>query len=184
MGQKLKVNKKAVEYVRPQRGTFTLNAFPDREFHFRKITVDDDAWVSQTFGKGIGELLHQGKAETAELCRLYFHFLDDEDKLLFPPERRTVVDYEQGGEKEELINGPKKFMQSIDGGSLTELLMISQAFVKTLIASRPISDLPDDLKKSLQAGIEKAKAENAQANPPAAGKATDEVEAKLGPTAP
>ena len=42
-----------------------------------------------------------------------------------------------------------KFMRAIDGGSMTEMTLIALAFAKTLFASRPISDLPEDVKKKV-----------------------------------
>lgn len=148
--EKKKVNKKSLEYVRPELGEFNLKAFPGHTFKFKKITVDDEAWVQDTFGVTAWSIVAQKKAQLSDVCRLYFRFLDDESKKLFPPEEVEELDYETGETKKFLLNGPKKFMRSIDGGALAEVLMIGQAFIKTLLSCRPISDLPEEVKKSLQ----------------------------------
>jgi hypothetical protein len=165
MADKKKPSKASLEYVRPEPGTFNLVAFEGVEFRFRKITIDDEAWAKEHFGKTIWEIINESSVEAAQVCRLYFHFLEDGFKALFPPERVEVVDYENGGKKEELLNGPKKFMRAIDGGSLTELTLIALAFAKTVFASRPISDLPEDVKKKV---MELVKSQKPAAKEPAA----------------
>ncbi len=159
--EKKKVNKKSIEYVRPEPGSFDLKAFPGHVFKFKKIVIDDEAWVMETFGKPTWEVINSKEAMASDLCRLYFHFLEDQDKAKFPPEQVEEMNYETGVKGMNLINGPKKFMRAIDGGSLTEMMLIAHAFLKTLIASRPISDLPDDLKKSVLGIIEKGKKKTA-----------------------
>jgi hypothetical protein len=144
-----KLNKKSLEYVRPDTGRFELNTFPGVEFRFRKISIDDEAWAVETFGKSPWEIITGKSAQAADLCRLYFHFLTDDGKQRFIPVRKKEMDYETGEEKDVVISGPRLFMQSIDGGSLTEMVLISRAFVQTVVASRPISELPDDVKKSV-----------------------------------
>lgn len=162
-----KVNKKALEYVRPAFGSFNLKAFPGFEFKFKKISIDDESWVKQNMGRHSWEIINSDKAEAAELCRLYFHFLENEGKTKFPPETIEEMDYETGEKKSVLLNGPKKFMQSIDGGSLTEMLLIAQAFLMTMVASRPMSDLPEDLKKTVLESIKRRtpKEKEPEANP-------------------
>lgn len=164
MSQK-KVSKKSLEYVRPELGTFTLVAFPGVVFRFRKLSIDDESWCLQTFGSDPWTFINRQKAQAAELCRMYFHFLDDESKSHFKPEREKKMDYDTGEEKEELITGYRQFMRKIDGGSLTEMLLIASAFAKTLIASRPISDLPEELKKSLEQATKKANEKAQEVSP-------------------
>ncbi len=159
MSEKKKINKKSIEYVRPEPGSFNLAAFPGVEFKFKKIFLDDEAWVIDTFGKNIWEIINNKQVHAADLCRMYFRFLEDASKVHFKPEEIETLDYETNEVKKELVNGPKKFMRSIDGGSVTELILIAQAFLKTLIASRPISDLPEDVKKNVMEAIAEAKAQ-------------------------
>jgi len=149
MSEKKKSPKKSLEYARPEPGTFELRAFPGVVFRFRKITIDDEAWCIDTLGGAIGDIIRREKERAGVLCRLYFHCLTDEGKRHFLPEKRVEVDYENGGEKEVVVSGPRLFMQAIDGGSVTEIIMIARAFLKTIAASRPIDDLPEDLKKSV-----------------------------------
>lgn len=152
--EKKRVNKKSLDYVRPQPGKFTLEAFPNVEFKFRKMTIDDDAWAEATFGMNPYAMISQKTANTEDLCRLYFHFLDAESKTHFKPITEKEPDYEKGGEKETLIPGHRRFMKSI-GAGLVEVFMIANAFGETLLSSRPISDLPEELKKNLMAQVEK-----------------------------
>lgn len=156
MSEKKRVPKKtSLEYTRPTPGTFTLETFPGVTFRFRKITIDDEAWVSEHFeGRSPWAIMTAPKAQAAELCRLYFHFLEDRSKEHFVPETKKERDYETGEEREVVVSGPRLFMQSIDGGNLTEMTLISHAFTKTILASRPISALPEEVKKSLQKWID------------------------------
>jgi hypothetical protein len=144
-----KASKKSLTYVRPQPGTFTLEAFPGIEFRFRKVTVDDEAWCEETLGKTPWAVLLQKKEQSAVLCRMLFHFLHEDDKGHFTPIEEEKLDYDTGKTEVRLVAGYKRFMRSIDGGSPTEIILITQAFTKTLLASKPIDTLPDDLKKSL-----------------------------------
>jgi hypothetical protein len=163
MSEKKKVSKKSLEYVRPQFGSFDLRAFPSVEFKFKKISIDDEMLVKEKFGQHSWEIVSKGTAEASELCRLYFLFLTDESKAYFKPEEIEELDYETNETKKVLINGPKKFMRSIDGGNMTEMLLIADAFVKTLIASRPMSDLPEEIKKNILEAAEKMKDKNLKA---------------------
>lgn len=160
-----KPSKKSAAYARPQPGTFGLLAFPGVEFEFRKIMVDDEAWAEEQFGVGVYEFASQTRNQVKDLCRLYFHFLKPESQALFKPEEMESTDPETGAVKKELVTGSVKLMRSIQGGSLTELLMMSHAFAKTLAASRPMSELPEDLKKSLEELVLKAKEKAPEANP-------------------
>jgi hypothetical protein len=151
-----KISKKSLSYVRPVPGSFELEKFPGHEFRFRKITLDDEAWCVEKLGASPFEIMSRDKVQASELCRLYFHFLVDSDKERFFPIEEEVTDYDTGEKKKEVVAGWKRFMRSIDGGSITEMLLIARAFAATIFASRPITDLPDELKKSLLNLVEKA----------------------------
>lgn len=161
--KKKKINKKAIEYVRPEPGIFDLKAFPGIEFKFRKIWIDDEAWINQTFNKNVWEMMNNSAASSADLCRMYFNFLTDESKLHFPPEKVEELNYETGEKEQVLLNGPKKFMRSIDGGSMVEITLIAQAFLKTLLASRPLDDLPEEIKKNILTRYQDTKKEKKKA---------------------
>lgn len=148
-----RVSKKSLEYIRPQPGTFTLESFPGHEFRFRKISIDDEAWCVEKLGVPIHELVSREKVQAADLCRLYFHLLVEDDKKLFFPVEEDVTDYDTGEKKKETIAGSRLFMRAVSGG--VELILIGDAFLKTFFSSRPITDLPDDLKKTLLALVEK-----------------------------
>jgi hypothetical protein len=154
MSAKKPAPKKALAYTRPQPGTFTLNKFPGVDFRFRMISIDDEAWCLENLGNTPGTIISSKTATSAELCRLYFHFLEDDCKARFIPEEAESINYDTGKKETVVVPGYRLFMKSIDGGSLTEILLIARAFLKTLLASRPISDLPDEVKKNLMAQIE------------------------------
>jgi hypothetical protein len=155
MPPKKTTSKKSLGYTRAQPGIFSLEKFPGVEFKFRIITVDDEAFCHKSFGKTPWELMTSTSIMAADLCRLYFHFLTDDSKKNFIPERRTEIDYETGEEKEVVISGPRLFMQSIDGGSPTEMMLIGKAFFDTLASSCPLENLPDDLKKTVLEAIKR-----------------------------
>lgn len=154
-----KVSKKSIEYVRPPLGRFRIEKFPDHEFRFRKITVDDEAWCIENLGSTPAGIVTSKVQEAEKLCELYFNFLEDDDKELFIPVKRKVRNYKTGEETDEIIPGHKLFMQSISGG-LAELTMIGYEFVKTMLACRPISELPEDIKKSLLKSTKKVAAKS------------------------
>lgn len=155
MSERKKPSKKSLEYVRPTPGHFELQAFPGVVFHFRKVTLDDEPWVLETFGKSIWEIMSADKVEAKDLCRLWFHFLDDTSKSHFKPEKKQEMDYDSGEMKEVLYAGWRQFMRAIDGG-LCEILMVSKAFLETILSARPLDDLHDEaLKKRVLSRLEK-----------------------------
>lgn len=155
MSKKKPAIKKTIEYVRPRPGTFGLEKFPGVEFTFRIISIDDEAWCVQNLGKKPWDVMTSDTASAVDLCRLYFYFLTDEGKIHFVPFKKEEMDFETGLTKEVIISGPRLFMQSIDGGSLTEMTLIGRAFLQTIFASRPISELPEDIKKNLMDWVKK-----------------------------
>lgn len=157
-------SKKSIEYVRPTPGTFTLVKFPGVEFSFRLINVDDESWCMSKFEKLPWAVMTAEKSMAADLCTLYFNFLTDECKQRFVPVRKEEMDYETGETKEIIVSGPRLFMQSIDGGNIVEMTLISHAFLQTILASRPIDSLPEEIKKNLLKQIQKNK-EKSQPEP-------------------
>jgi hypothetical protein len=144
--EKKKVSKKSLEYVRPQPGKYTLEAHAGREFRFRKPTVDDTAWCEATFGQDPMGMIQQKKAPLADLCRLFFRYLDDESKAAFAPREYSAVDDETGIATKVTLGGWRRMMKDIEGG-IPEVLSISLAFAQTIFASRPISEMSDEEKK-------------------------------------
>lgn len=154
--KKKQPSKKSIEYVRPQPGTFTLEKFPGVEFKFRLITIDDESWCIEKLGKTPWGMIKPGaEAMAADLCRMYFHFLTDGSKRKFVPEEREEMDYETGKTNKVIVSGPRLFMQSVDGGSITEITIIGHAFLQTLLASRPLDAMPEEMKKKVQEWIRK-----------------------------
>ena len=158
MSEKKKVNKKSIEYVRPQMGSFDLKAFPGRVFTFRKMNLSDDPWCKKNLGAVPGEIIRSEKMEALTLCRMYFHFLTEESQDHFQALTETKKDDDTGKEVETFVTRPEVFMRTIDGGNTVELMLIANAFLETLINSRSLNDLPESLKKSLLEVLEKAQA--------------------------
>lgn len=156
--EKKKVNKKALDYVRPQMGHFDLKAFPGVTFSFRKITLDDDPWCVKNLGASPWAIINSEKNDALTLCRMYFHFLTPESQEHFPAVKEESKDDDTGEVKERFVTRPEAFMRAIDGGNTVELLLVANAFAETLFSSRSVNDLPEALKKSLMKQAEKQKA--------------------------
>jgi hypothetical protein len=144
-----KLSKKALTYVRPEFGKFTLTSLPGQELSFRKFTVDDYAWVQETFGAPLEQLTGPGATvQLSTLCRIWFQALSDESKVHFMPQVESVVDYETGKVEDVVHPGWKRFMKTIES---REIELVASSFAVAMISSKPLEEWPDDLKKNLQA---------------------------------
>lgn len=142
-----KVDKKSLTYVLPKFIAFHLKAI-SKELSFRKFTIEDYAWVQETFGKAVEELLQPGQGiQLSTLCRIWFRALSEESKLEFPFSEETRVNDETGEKQVAQFPPWRVFMKSMEPW---EIPIVSEAFSITMLSSRPLQEWPEDLKKSLE----------------------------------
>ena len=132
-----------VSVMRPQFGTFRLEATGDTLHRLRKISVDDYEWVEETFGLSLEQIFTEGKVvKLSTLTKLIFHQL--EDKSPFLAEDREIID-DEGEKKSVRISGAQRFREAIINPD--EAKLMTAAFLKTLGLSQPARDASDGEKK-------------------------------------
>lgn len=145
-----KPDNKALTYVRPEMGIFHLAAFPGVEFRFRKFTIDDYAWIQDTFGHTLEELTTPAPGKTVStgtMAKIWFRLLDDASKKFFVPVTESVMDYETGQEKNVTEPGWKRFMKALE---VTDVPKVGFAMSMTALSGRALEDVPAELKKKLE----------------------------------
>lgn len=127
--------------LKPQSATFHLRKY-DRDFTIRTLTLADEAWLQNTFGKDLDE-----KMKSLEgMCRLVFRLMSEPDKAIFAPQTREAID-EDGNKQTEVLGGWRLFMEAVE--SMSEKVMVSRALLQTRGISSPIIDevIGEELKK-------------------------------------
>ncbi len=139
-----------LDQLSPALGSFKLSVFDGKEFHLRKISLDDKKWAKLTFGKSIEEVLSATKEEINKdfegflsvYTRVAYHLLVDHAE--FKVRSVKLID-EEGVERDVTLGGVKLFETSIQG--LEEQIAIMKAVSKTLLASNA---LPEEMKPELE----------------------------------
>jgi len=141
-----------LEQIKPEMGSFGLEAFPGIQFHLRKISLNDKIWAKQTFGKSIEEVLNKTKEEIEgnyeeflnSYSRIAYHLIQEDQKVVFVSREVPTID-ENGIEGKIKIGGVKLFQACVQG--IEEQLAVMRAVGKTLMASNV---LPEEEKKILE----------------------------------
>lgn len=129
------------EDIRPEPVTFKLFATGDREHAFRVPTIADQRWAKTTFNKPLHELFQEGnEIPFKEIARIWLHHLVDASP--FEPEVRRFRDRETGEEREELITGSERVMESVGSFEFDKVMV---AFVKSISKSRATPEMAQAL---------------------------------------
>jgi len=107
----------------------------NRWFTTRPITLEDEIWISDTFGDDIKDIFET--VNMKEISRIAFNQLEIEDKKFFKKQEVEFVS-EEGEETHKTIGGVELFNSLVSG--IEEKNGIIQALLDTIGASRPPSD--------------------------------------------
>ena len=68
--------------IRPQEKFFFLESLPGKPLSYKKMSLQDFAWIEQTTGKPLADVLKNGEATM--LLKMIYHQLTNECKEHFP----------------------------------------------------------------------------------------------------
>ncbi len=121
--------------IRPQFGTFKLEATGDVVHRLRKVSLDDYEWFESEFGLSMLQVFAEGKeVKTSVVTKIIFHQLEDKTPFLASDEDVITDD----GEKATVrVTGLQKFRRAVI--TAEDAQTMTQAFLKTLGMSQPVS---------------------------------------------
>ena len=132
-----------LEDIKPRASTFTLEAFPRVVFHLRAVSVEDEIWMQQEFGKEIEDVFTGMKMDG--VCRIAFRLLDAPSREHFKKQSVKMID-EKGEETTEELGG-YKLLERCTTGFQAKTDMFA-ALLQTIGISRPqIEDVTGQKKK-------------------------------------
>lgn len=104
-----------------------------KEMVLRKITLDDENWIRETFGE---KDVFNEHMTTTQMCRIAFHQLRDEDKKHFAPIDCDIFNEDTGETFTGKIGGWKLMLKKISG--VNEKVGIMRALIQNAGISRPM----------------------------------------------
>lgn len=130
-----------LEDLRPQPASFRLRKF-SHDFLLRPVSLADDAWLRETFGAEVEKAMSTEEG----MVRLAYRLMAEEDKAIFKPIDRTVLD-ENGETKNERVGGWRLLLESIEG--IDEKTKVARALIHTRGISAPVLDeiIEEEMKK-------------------------------------
>jgi hypothetical protein len=128
-----------LEKIRPQSAKFSLQATGEHEL--RKVTLDDQVWFQDHFGKPIEEVFGLGQeVKLSTMMQFIFHLLVD--KTPFRSYTESVHDDESGQDVVVRVPGYRVMARSI---GTDEQLAVMSALMKTVGISMPeVPEKKDD----------------------------------------
>lgn len=121
-----------LEELIPQPAEFELAA-TGKTYHLRKITLDDEIWLAETFGARFQSVM--AGEDMKSLARLAFRLLVEKDDL--KAQEVAVVD-EEGVTHKRMLGGVNLLLSMISGQAEKESLV--RAIWQTIGVSRPLQD--------------------------------------------
>lgn len=104
-----------------------------KEMTLRKITLDDENWIRETFGEK--DVFNEHMTIT-QMCRIAFHQLTDEDKKHFAPIDCEITNDDTGETFKGKIGGWKLMLKRVSG--VNEKVAIMRALIQNAGISRPM----------------------------------------------
>lgn len=105
-------------------------------YRLRKITMDDEAWIRENFGKD--STLFTDRMSDEDLLRIAFHQLYSEDKEWFKKQTVTIMNDETGEKTQVQMGGWKLFRTQVRG--MENKMQLFKAVLYIAGASRPMLD--------------------------------------------
>lgn len=133
-----------LEDIIPKDSEFYLAA-KQKNYRVRKIGLADKIWLRQVYGDRIQSVLASGNM--AEVCKIVFHQLFEEDKKDFAASEEEFMD-EEGITSKKLVGGAALLMKFVNGTS--EEIAMLKALIHAIGISEPmLSELEkEELKKN------------------------------------
>jgi hypothetical protein len=128
----------------PQGATIKLSK-TGKEYKLNPVTLADDVWAQQNFGRGIDEIMASPK-NVDDTIRVLYRLMTIEGKEEFKKQKVKFID-DKGEELVTELGGSDLLMHFVSGGK--ELYDIGMAILQTLGFSRPILEQAEqeELKK-------------------------------------
>lgn len=120
----------------PEDSEFSLSS-SGKTYHLRKFTLQDQAWLSSTFGNG--DAVAAAFQTPVQMLRIAFHQMPIEEQREFQAIEIEVMDEDTGEMKTERIGGWKLFARAIPNNG-RDLEQIATALTRCLVGSSPIID--------------------------------------------
>lgn len=119
--------------MRPKEARFKLTTFEDKEFVMNPITMDDEAWLGETYGtEGVQQIFDELRMH--EIARIVFRLLNVESKKVF---KKQVVEFvTEDGEVTEVELGGVDLLRSSCVGWEDKLALV-KALSENIGFSRP-----------------------------------------------
>jgi hypothetical protein len=141
-----------MQKILPQGGSFELSGNPGKEYRLRLVSVDDWAWMFDTFGVDMGNPAGLGAElqKPSNLFRAVFRLMDIESQKEFVPVEHEEMDPDTGEISKVRVGGYRLFMKRVSG-SLADMEAVAGAFAKSVEGSQPLAEIMKDAKKKKRA---------------------------------
>lgn len=125
-----------LEDLLPQKPEFTISS-RGKTYALRPPNMADQVWFKERYGNSDKFEKALETQDWAEIARVAYYLLSDEDKRDFLAGKVKVIDGE-GVEREIHHSGPEKFLISLAG--IKEMLAVMQALTRAIVISNPIAE--------------------------------------------
>jgi hypothetical protein len=149
----------------PQPGKFSLK-LTGKEYTLRPITIADQAWISERFGKQLQDIFREVRSK--EIAQLAYHQMDEQSKAEFEPKDVVIHNEDTGERTNSKIGGWRLFAAQVSG--MVEMEGIFKALLHCIGISQP---LIDELEAEVKAEELKKKVSQEEALPAGVASSTD-----------